>query len=291
MKNFKNILCVVTNNVALEHIVTMVENNQACLTVVNFGASITSSDLQAEISNTHEQEIESLVDPYRKRIPIRTKVLKGMPVNEIIREVMRNGHDLVIKTPECPVLLDSLFCSADMHLLRKCPCPVLLIKSTPPKPCRLILAAVDVDDTHPPAELKSRHALNQRIFETASSLALSGFTALHIVHAWHAVGESAMRGGFIGTQEEKVINYVEQLRRQCAANLDEFVSKMIINLEQDSFNYLQPKTHLVKGCAHKAIPALAKTDRGRSCCHGNCSPYWSFWFYNGQYCRDDFESN
>lgn len=75
---------MVTNKAALEHIVTIVENNQASLTVVNVVESITSSDLQSEISNTHEQKIESLVDPYRKRLPVQVKILKGIPFMEII---------------------------------------------------------------------------------------------------------------------------------------------------------------------------------------------------------------
>ena len=43
---------------------------------------------------------------------------------EIIREVLRNGHDLVIKAAESGGLLDRVFGSNDMHLLRKCMCPV-----------------------------------------------------------------------------------------------------------------------------------------------------------------------
>jgi nucleotide-binding universal stress UspA family protein len=67
-----------------------------------------------------------------------------------------------------------------------------------------------------------------------------------------------MRSGFISTKEEKVIAYVEQLKRQHAAHLDEFVQEMLSNLEQNFSHHLQPKTHLVKGSAHKEIPALAK---------------------------------
>ncbi len=152
-----------------------------------------SADLQAAMVNAHTQGLETLVDPYRKRIEIQTKVLLGVPFLEIIREVLRNGHDLVIKIPETWDWLDRLFGSDDMHLLRKCPCPVWLIKPQAPKSYRRILAAVDVDDAYPPAELESRRALNRQILEMASSLALSDFAELHIVHAWDAIGESAMR--------------------------------------------------------------------------------------------------
>ena len=218
-----------------------------------------SADLQAAMVSAHTQDLETLVDPYRKRIEIQTRVLLGVPFLEIIREVLRNGHDLVIKIPETWDWLDRFFGSDDMHLLRKCPCPVWLIKPQAPKAYRRILAAVDVDDAYPPAELESRRALNRQILEMASSLALSDFAELHIVHAWDAIGESAMRSGaFMSRPEHEVDAYVEQVRRQHAANLDGLIREVTSHLGQDALDYLKPQTHLVKGWARKEIPALAK---------------------------------
>ena len=273
MKRFKDILCVVEAGEAckpaLERAVTLAENNLANLTVVdvveNIAAGIEmpeggpfAADLQTAMMSDHEQGLDALVDPYRTRIEIQTKVLKGTSFLEIIREVLRNRRDLVIKVPETQNWLGRLFSSADMHLLRKCPCPVWLTKPTAPKSCRLILAAVDIDNTHPPSELKSRHALNRQILEMASSLALSDFAELHIVSAWDALGESTMRGAFMRTPEEKIIAYVEQVRRKHTANLDELMGEVASNLGQETMDYLKPRTHLVKGLARKEIPALAK---------------------------------
>jgi hypothetical protein len=85
---------------------------------------LVSTDLQAATVNSHKQELENLVEPYRQRIKIETRVLIGTPFLEILREVLRNAHDLVIKCPESPDSFDRLFSSDDKHLLRKCPCPV-----------------------------------------------------------------------------------------------------------------------------------------------------------------------
>jgi len=120
------------------------------------------------------------------------------------------------------------------------------------------VAAVDVDESYPPEELASRRALSRQTLEMASSLALSDFAELHIVHAWHAVAESAMRGGLMPATEEKVIAYVEQVRQQHAASLDVLISEVTSNLGQDALDYLKPRTHMVKGWARKEIPALAK---------------------------------
>ena len=89
-----------------------------------------------------------------------------------------------------------------MHLLRKCPCPVWLVKPKAPKTYQRILVAVDVDDGYLPKELETRHRLNVQILETAASLAISESAELHVVHAWEAVGESAMRHGAFMSQPE-----------------------------------------------------------------------------------------
>ena len=204
------------------------------------------------------QELEELIGPYRKRLEIQTKVLTGIPFLEIIREVLRNDHDLMIKIPNSPDWMDRLFSSNDMHLLRKCPCPVWIIKSGEHKSFQRILAAVDVDYAYPPVELKLRRALNQRILEMAYSLAISDFAELHIVHAWEAIGESAMGGAFLRIPREKITAYVNQERRDRKTCLAKLLGEVKKNLGQDATDYLKPQTHLVKGQADKEIPELAK---------------------------------
>jgi nucleotide-binding universal stress UspA family protein len=273
MQRFKNILCVMEQGAghkpALERAATLAENNQANLTVIDVTERVAagigmpkggpiSAELQAVIVSAHEQELESLIEPYRQRIKVQAKVLVGTPFLEIIREVLRNGHDLVIKIAETWDWQERLFGSDDMHLLRKCPCPVWLIKPEALKAYRRILAAVDVDDDFPPREMEMRRALNLQLLEMASSLALAEFAELHIVHAWDAVGESIMHGVFMKMPEEEIIAHVEQDRLRHAANLDILMREVAAFVEQDALDYLKPRTHLVKGLARKEIPALAK---------------------------------
>lgn len=275
MKRFKDILCVVEPKAIfepiLERAVTLAENNQASLTVVEVVERVAagiampegdpaSAGLQVDMVNSHKQQLDALVAPYTKQIKIETKVLIGTSFLEIIREVMHNGRDLVIKLPEHQDWLDRLFGSDDMNVLRQCPCPVWLIKPQEPKTYHHILAAVDVDTTYPPEELESRRILNCQILEMASSLALAEFAELHIVHAWDAIGESAMRyGAFMRTPEKTVNAYVDEVRRQHAANLDHLISELASHVGQDALDYLKHQIHLVKGSARKEIPALAKS--------------------------------
>lgn len=272
MKRFKNILFVVEPEKAckpaLERAVKLAENNQARLTVVDVVERVTagigmplggpiSADLQAAIVNDHACKLEAIVEPFHKRINIDIKILVGVPFLEIIRDVLRSERDLVIKMPEHLNWSDRMFGSDDMHLFRKCPCPVWLIKHKASKSYRRILAAVDVADVYPSAEQDSRRSLNQRVLKLASSEALAEFAELHIVHVWRAIGEDDMRNAFLNTSEEKVISYVEQVRQQHEASLDRLINQGSSDLWQDTVGYLKPKIYLVKGWAQNEVPALA----------------------------------
>jgi nucleotide-binding universal stress UspA family protein len=274
MKRFNNILCVMESQAAgkcaLERAVALAEHNQAELTVVDVmprmsagigmpdGGPI-SSDLRAAMVREHEARIVSLIEPYRKRLDVKHGVLTGTPFLEIIRAVLRNGHDLVVKCPESPDWLDRLFSGDDMHLLRKCPCPVWMVKPELGESYQRILAAVDVGDSYPPEELKTRQALNRTVMELAGSLAVSEFAELHVVNAWQAIGENTLRhNAFIRTPEDEVNAYVEQVQRHQAQRLDELMHETGAKLGPDAMDYLKPQLHLLKGSARKEIPALAK---------------------------------
>ncbi len=273
MQRFKDILCVAATgsigHVTLERAVSLAENNQARLTVVEvinelprntklIAHAQSLEELQEKIVAGHRQELEKLVAPWIGNIEIQTKVLIGLPFLEIIREVLRNDHDLVIKTAESGGLLDRVFGSDDMHLLRKCPCPVLLVKPESSKTYQRILAAVDVDDTFSTEELNTRHQLNSQILELANSLTLSESAELHIVHAWVAIGESKLQGTRAGIPMEEIIAYTEDINQQHEQNLSILMDEMINNLGQGSLKYIKLQKHLLKGPPRKVIPALCK---------------------------------
>jgi nucleotide-binding universal stress UspA family protein len=273
MDRFNQILCDITkekfSKVALDRAVTLAENNQARLTVVAVAEPVSlgmgmpdggpiSADLQAAIVSDCAQRLKLSVGQYLPRVELNTKVLVGIQFMEVVLEVLRNGHDLVVKAAEPLDWVDRLLGSEDMHLLRKCPCPVWLLERSAAKKYRRILAAVDVDDAFPEPELKSRHLLNRQIVELAASMAISDSAELHIVHAWEAIGESAMRGLIMRTPEEKLRAYVDQIRRQRESKLAKLMTRVTGHLGQNALDYLKPEVHMVKGWKRKVIPALAK---------------------------------
>ncbi len=272
MQRFKNILYVATpdsvSEAALKRATTLAKNNQAHLTVVEVIDKIPSNiklpdgvpspeEFQASSITEHSKRLQQLIAPWNKNIKIQTKVLVGIPFLEIIREVLRSGCDLMIKEAESGGLLDRVFGSDDMHLLRKCPCPVWLVKSKSPMTYHRILAAVDVDDCYPPKELDTRHRLNLQTLEMASSLALSEFAELHIVHTWEAIEEGFMRHAFVDLPEEKIAAHIEEERQQHWHNLNALMNETVNKLGQTASEYIKPQTHLLKGYPRKNIPELA----------------------------------
>jgi nucleotide-binding universal stress UspA family protein len=273
MQRFKNILCVIergdTSELALERAVTLAETNRASLTVVAAIPHMTAGigmpdggpitlDLQDIMKKENLARLERLIEPYRQRIDIKHRVLLGTSFLEIIREVLREGHDLLIKCPESPEWLERLFTGDDMHLLRKCPCPIWFIKPHPPGRYQRILAAVDVNDVHPHNELETRRALHKKIMEIAASLSISEFAELHVVTAWEAVGESVLRSSAFARQpKDQVDAYVEEVHQHYAQLLDELMRQTAETLESDTMNYLKPVLYMPKGPACKEVPELA----------------------------------
>ncbi|HSO82301.1 universal stress protein [Thiocapsa sp.] len=271
MKRFRNILFVADPEKgcrsAFERAVLLAENNQADLAVVDViprvsagfrlrDDSTTAEDLQAAATEERVRRLESLIKPYGPRLDIRVKILTGTPYLEIIREVLRSKHDLVIRPPEDAGWFGRLLGSDDMNLLRQCPCPVWAIKCRRSGSFRRILAAVDVDDCLRPEEMS--HAMNLRILEIAGSLALSEFADLHVVHIWDAIGEILLRGTVAGTPEADVAAYVDQVRDRHASCLEALLQHVTGILGADAMDFLKPKTHLLRGEARRKIPTLAR---------------------------------
>ncbi|NIQ99685.1 MAG: universal stress protein, partial [Gemmatimonadales bacterium] len=70
-------------------------------------------------------------------------VLTGRPFLEAIKMVLRGHHDLVMTAAEGRRgFRQALFGTTSLHLIRKCPCPVWVVRPTRSRRARRILAAV-----------------------------------------------------------------------------------------------------------------------------------------------------
>jgi nucleotide-binding universal stress UspA family protein len=221
MERFKKVLFFAdpagTNDTALQRALDLAERQGARLTVVDVVEPIpdevgrglrnwSTEQLARLLREERGAELELIAERARERnLRTEVRILTGSPFLEVIREVLRGGHDLLIKGTTPAPGLDS----TDMHLMRKCPIPLWVIKGHYGTAPFRIMAAVDPDPEAPTA-------LNHKILDLAHSLALREGAELHVVHAWHVAGEHILRSGRAHmpmNEVEAVMTGVEQSHR------------------------------------------------------------------------------
>lgn len=264
MNRFKNILFVADKArgelAALRKIMDLAAQNSARVTVIDvlavFPDKFYVPDADLDLRLLHEsmvserrQELAALVKAVGKSAVQPQLLLKeGIDYIEIIREVTAGQYDLVVKASDNNTALTGvLFGTLDMHLLRKCPCPVFVMKPRKKIVHSKVLAAVDLDNSD-----KKRSALDREIVQLAATLAGLEDGTLDVVHAWHLPYEKKMR------EEERIRNVktvdlvLKDLRRRQQGQMD------VLTREWAA---LQPRTHLIKGEAHQVLPKFVR-DQG-----------------------------
>jgi len=157
---------------------------------------------------------------------------------------MQGNYDLVMITREGDCgLKGRLFGSTSLHLMRKCPCPVWILKPTHHKQYAGILAAVDPD----PSDEK-KHALNIKIMDLATSLAKQEQSKVHVVHVWSPWREHFLRYSRMSARQ--VEHVTQELLTQRRKQLDELVRGYML---ED----LAHQVHFVLDEPGLAIPNLA----------------------------------
>ena len=251
---------------ALKSAATLVRSNQAHLTACAIVDAI-PGDLQMAITAITPAELQTITIAEKRAWldglvssvaagggVIESQVLVGRPFVEVIRQVLRNNYDLVIKCAEADDGLSGmLFGSTDMHLMRKCPCPVWIVKPTEQHNYRRILAAVDQDPEEPVTD-----ALNRQILEMATSLALSEFSEAHIVHAWIMAGEDLLRSPRLTMSDAEVDAMVEKEASARRRWLEDLVRTYGNKADRNGIEVLEPQLHLIKGQAKHVVPEIAR---------------------------------
>ena len=269
MKRFKNILYVADSSgvvlKAFHHAVDLAARNQARLTVVlaiepmpSYVARLAPQELRATRLEKLQASLDSLVAWAADRVEVEAKILEGTPFLEIVREVLRHDRDLLVKSVDRhDGAMDWLFGSADMHLLRKCPCPVWLITTSESTSIRRVMACVDLNDLDLSAE-DTAEPLNRMILEMAGSLALNEGTELHVVHVSQAFGETLLRGTRARVDDGTVDAFVDEVHRQHRLWLDGLLSKARQWIGPDAYDAVKVRVQTPTGRADDVIPRLAR---------------------------------
>lgn len=188
MQRFQDILVVYDGNVgaedALNQAIMLAKANQAKLTLVDL---VEEGRYTVNSVNERQRRLKRLLPAIKADAieTVRAKVLVGIPFLEIIKEVLKNDHDLVIASAEGGRVVEAVFFGSTVtHLIRKCPCPVWIVKPGQPVPYGRILAAVDPKPRDPNSD-----ALNRKIMDLATSLTRMTDGRLDIIHAWEVTGQ------------------------------------------------------------------------------------------------------
>lgn len=259
MNRFKNILYYANHENdqthALQRVFKLAKANQATLTVIDV---IAESNMNYDINQEYgidfhqihvaqrKKDLEELVAPYSDLdVTISCKILVGTPFIELIQAVQRNKHDLLVKVAQGPQgIINRLFGSTDMHLLRKCPCPVWIDDPNSIYPYENILAAIDPSDDDCPG-------LNKLIMDLATSLAKMESAKLHVVHAWQFEGESYLRSPRVNLTNEQVDAIVSNTHLKHEQQLNKILRDYNMSASNDHVS-------LIKSVPYKGILSKAK---------------------------------
>ena len=173
-----------------------------------------ASDALREVVEENEHAaLEDRLEPLREAgIPAVGGVRWGKPWVELIRAVVHDRHDLVVKTAEGAARGTGLFFgSTALHLIRKCPCPVWIAGNPSDAESGQILAAVNPHIGDP-----TRFALASRILNLAAGLVGVVGERLDVAAVWRAEGESLLRDRVPAAELE---SYVRQAKQDAQAGL------------------------------------------------------------------------
>jgi nucleotide-binding universal stress UspA family protein len=137
----------------------------------------------------HRREQLAAIAQRSTHAGVTTDVLRGRPATALIREVLRSGQDLLVRSHgRTPDVRGKQFGPIDMELLRHCPCPVWLAGSqNQPGAAPRILAAV-----HANPDDAAEQMLNSSILELALLMAELMGGRLSIIQTWTAFGETLL---------------------------------------------------------------------------------------------------
>lgn len=266
MKRFGDILVVCVEQSAteqaLDKVAWLAKANEASVTLVDtidnepgelarlFSVFSTpeAAEIEEDVIADHRDRLNGIAEGLRAQgLEVKTDVLLGSPFIQVIRKVMRDGHDLVIKGAQRSAA-HPVFQSADMHLMRKCPCPVWMLNTPGASQVRHILAAVDPDPDD-----AVRDKLNHTVMELATSLAQREGAKLDVVNVWRLQEEGALRRSRARLTDAQIQKILDEEQVRSAARLDALMADFT------DFQDIARVLHL-KGLAEDVIPEHAKAE-------------------------------
>ena len=197
---------------------------------------------QAVIKDREMWISDYLAGPRAGGIDIDIKVVwHNRPFEAIVHSVLEEQYDLVIKgTHDHDVLKSMIFTPTDWHILRKCPCPVLLVKDHDWPQGGNIVAAVNAG-----SQQEHHLSLNQRVSSKALQMSKLLNAQAHLVNAYP------------GTPVNIAIEIPEFNSEEYSATMAQHHVDAVTALAQQ-FDIPEVNCHVREGMPEDVIPAMAK---------------------------------
>jgi universal stress protein E len=261
MKRFKSILVQVDSSrgtqPALDHAIAFAATNQAKLKIVDvvpdfsWPARMTLKDadkLRALLADQKRRRLAEIAEQIADRkIDVQSKVLMGRSSVQMILEVQRDHHDLVIReTKGVQSRRAGFLGTTSLQLLRQCPSAVWLIKPEQPSRFEHVLAAVDATAHDEPHGI-----LNVAILDIASSIAEASKCRFDVVYAWSIYGENILR-------EHLKPGEFEELERTATTESEQAMDAL---LSRYGLSVGMENVHLLRGDASYEIPQFVVKEK------------------------------
>ena len=134
-------------------------------------------------------------------VPIDVKVVwHNRPFEAIIQEVVSEKHDLLLKMAHQHDKLEAvIFTPTDWHLLRKCPCPVWMVKDQPwPEGGKALRQKFGIDEKFTHVE----KGLPEEVIPDLAEHLQAGIVVLG------TVGRTGLSAAFLGNTAEQVVDHL-----------------------------------------------------------------------------------
>ncbi len=261
MERFRKVLVYVNthrrNNHALVRAGVLARRTGAALKVVDIVEALPSlpanyiaagEPLGETVAKEKRERLRQAVEPLRVAgIQVETEVLTGSAFVEIVKEVVRHEHDLVFKTADRDGST-RIFGSTAGHLIRKCPCPVWIVKPMADYHGPRVLAAID-----PLSSAEAANELNSRIVDLARAVAASEGGELHIIHSWRAPYEETLSKSD-SIEKADLDEYVKGIKEKVRTAFNDFIN-------QFGFKLSGRRKHILRGDPGTVIPRFAANKR------------------------------
>ncbi|QDT44291.1 Universal stress protein E [Gimesia alba] len=194
------------------------------------------------LTNNVEDEahkvMSSLIEQAKERgVESTSKVAIGSPWREIVLEVIKNKHDMVLVGTRPHGFTGRLFGGTVMNLFRQCPCPVYAVKKDEEPDVPEIVVASDMSE------------VSSDILHFIVSAAQVADMKIHLVHAIDTQLDQRLKG--LGVGEETLKKCAEDIMEEVKNELNE-------QLAQTDYRTLSygVQVHVLEGSPDVAIPAF-----------------------------------